>query len=119
MEYRENHIMVYEDILMILSKISYKHWGFHLQEKGSGWTIKCLWMAACNNTTEIKEQSGRKWYISPYMCHSEVVRTIYKAIVTAEMHELDEQFLYKGVAIYDPHRDIEELTLLSKKDVRD
>ena len=52
---------------------------------------------------------GRKWLLSPHMCISEVVRTAYKAIVTAVEHEVNEQFLYKGEAVFDPHRNIDLL----------
>lgn len=57
--------------------------------------------------------------MSPYAAKSEVVRTIYKAIVNAEIHEIDENFKYKGKAIFDPHRDVEALLDVSTyQDVR-
>jgi len=52
---------------------------------------------------------GRKWLLSPHMCVSEVVRTAYKAMQTAVEHEVNERFLYKGVAVFDPHRNIDLL----------
>lgn len=62
-----------------------------------------------NVTGEQIQWSSRKWFISPHMAVSELVRTAYKAVQTAMMHELDEKFKYKGVAIYDPHRNVDLL----------
>lgn len=52
---------------------------------------------------------GRKWLLSPHMVRSEVVSTIFKAVMTFEEHEIRERFLYKGKAIYGPHLDVEAL----------
>lgn len=50
------------------------------------------------------------------MAVSELVRTAYKAVQTAMMHELDEKFKYKGVAIYDPHRNVDLLVEIAGRD---
>lgn len=52
---------------------------------------------------------GRKWLLSVHMTVSEVVRTAYKAIQAAEEHEMAENFRYKGVALFDPHRNVDLL----------
>ena len=52
---------------------------------------------------------GRKWLLSVHMCVTEVVQTCYKAITTAEEHEINEGFKYKGVRVYNPHRSIDFL----------
>jgi len=57
---------------------------------------------------------GRKWLLSPHMCVSEVVRTAYKAITTAVEHEVNERFLYKGVPVFDPHRNVDLLVKIAK-----
>jgi hypothetical protein len=53
--------------------------------------------------------SGRKWFISPHMCQNEVIRTAYKAIECAVAHEMNENFLYRDVAIMTPHMDYDEI----------
>lgn len=60
------------------------------------------------------EWSGRKWFVSPHMCKNEVIRTAYKAIENAVAHEMNENFLYKGVAIMTPHMDYEEIVDIMK-----
>ena len=62
-----------------------------------------------NVTGEPMSWRSRKWMLSPYMCVSEVVRTAYKATTEAVKHEVDELFHYKGVAIYDPHLNVDLL----------
>jgi hypothetical protein len=52
------------------------------------------------------------------MVKSEVVRTIYKAYVTAVMHEADELFTYMGVPIYSPHYDVDSLVESFHEDAR-
>lgn len=103
----------------ILDDVRYKNWTYRVTEKGDGWNFQWVFMAPCSLTGKVEEQRSRKWYVSPWAAKSEVVRTVYKAIIAAEMHEIDENFFYKGAAIYDPHRDVEALVHASTyQDVR-
>ena len=107
------------DLQEILDDIKYKNWKHRITEKGGGWNYQACFMAACSLTGVVTDQRSRKWYISPWACKSEVVRTVYKAIISAELHEIDENFRYKGAAIFDPHRDVEALVRASTyQDVR-
>lgn len=69
-----------------------------------------------NFTGEPLPWRGRKWMLSPYMCVSEVVRTAYKAMQTAVEHEVNERFLYKGKAVFDPHRNIDLLVEIADRE---
>ena len=62
-----------------------------------------------NITGETLPWKSRKWFLSEHMCVSEIVRTCYKCVQTAMLHELDEKFSYRGVLIYDPHRNLDLL----------
>ncbi|MFT3671328.1 hypothetical protein [Aestuariivirga sp.] len=66
----------------------------------------------CNVTGKPMPWWGRKWYISPNMTDGEIVQTVFKALLTAVEHETREQFLFKGVAIFDPHIDLDKLVQL-------
>ena len=55
------------------------------------------------------EPNGRKWALSEHMTPSEIVRTAFMAALAYEEHELRESFTYKGVAIFGPHLDVEDL----------
>lgn len=59
---------------------------------------------------------GRKWLISEHMTNSEIVMTVFKAVMTAVEHEAREQFLYKGQAILDPHYDVDRLVELRRSE---
>lgn len=63
--------------------------------------------------------SGRKWRLSYHMTATELVNTAFKAYLAALEHEYREQFLYRGTAIYNPHRDVDALVeLRGRIDVR-
>ena len=69
-------------------------------------------------TGEVVSWTSRKWMLSPHMCRTEVVRTAYKAYIAAIMHEAQETFKYKDVAIFDPHYDVEALIEAKRIDAR-
>lgn len=46
---------------------------------------------------------GAKHYMSPHMCDSEVVGTIFGAIKQAEEHEMREWFVFAKRRIFNPH----------------
>lgn len=48
-------------------------------------------------------QRGRKWMLSTDMTRNEVVQTCFLAVLTAQEHEVREQFRYRGRAIFNPH----------------
>lgn len=63
----------------------------------------------CNVTNAETSWSGRKWFVSPHSCESEVVQTCFKAVLTAAEHETREKFLYRGAMIFGPHMDVNAL----------
>lgn len=60
-------------------------------------------------TGNMTSWTSRKWMLSYHMTVTEVVRTAYKAYITALEHEAAEVFQYKGQSIYSPHFDVEKL----------
>lgn len=109
----DTHITL-QGLRNILSHINFKGWVFKSDHFAPGQESGC-WLqvrfTAPDNATHEMDQSwsGRKWYISPYSTPDEVVQTCLKAVLTAVEHEAREQFLYKGVAIFQPHVPVEEL----------
>ena len=62
----------------------------------------------------------RKWYLSPHMTRSEIVRTAWKAYEAAILHEAQETFKYKNKSIYNPHMDVEALVeIADRRDSRE
>jgi len=68
-----------------------------------------------NVTGEDMTWYGRKWLLSPHMTDSEIVQTVFKAVMTAVEHEVREQFKYKGESVFDPHYDLEKLVELRRE----
>lgn len=106
----------YEEIEKLLASINYdkKGWKMRLIEKQDGFLLQWTFMERdlTNPDSQIEEeQFARKWYISPYMTDSEIVRTAYLAVQQAEMHEVAERFTYCGSRIFDPHMNYTELAV--------
>ena len=97
--------------------IRYKHdWEFHVKEKNGVMFLQIQFMAV-DNTTEpadvcdppLQRQYCRKWQLSEWMTPTEIVRTVYKAVIAAEIHEASELFKFKDAAIFNPHIDVERM----------
>lgn len=102
----------FDDIANILSLVKYDEPGWEIRLRKDGFRpylqVYCT-SGICNVTGNRLEWSGRKWMLSYHMCKSEVVRTAYKAIHAAVLHEMNEKFTYKDVCIFDPHLDVDAL----------
>lgn len=57
---------------------------------------------------------GRKWWLSPHMTDTEVVMTAFKAVLTFIEHEVRENFMFKGRAVFGPHINIYALYDMAK-----
>ena len=98
--------------------LAFRDWGFFVETKGDGFLLQVRFLALDRATNDATingsseravqspvpvEQHGRKWYISSHAVKTEVVRTAWKAVQAAILHEAEEDFLYRGVAIHNPH----------------
>jgi len=104
------------DVKEILEDITYKNWRFVVNTKRSdGVYLQVKFDDVDIDTGNMGEQSGRKWYISPFSTKSEVIQTALKACLTAEEHECREKFKYKNTAIFGPHLNVDELVEFCKQ----
>lgn len=96
-----------EEIVAIVKEIKFLDWKFFIMEKGDGFLLQIKFFAADSTQpgAEPVLQSCRKWYISSHSVKAEVVRTAWKAVEAAVLHEAQEEFKYRGVAIFNPHLD--------------
>lgn len=101
-----------DEIRDILSEVEFRGWEFALH-LGERWYLQVCFEAPCSRTGELKQQRGRKWMLSPHMTRSEIVSTALKAVLTALEHEAREDFRYKGIAIYNPHIDVQALVMVA------
>lgn len=106
------------DFEEILAEVQFNDWAFFV---GTDWSARspvhvitrCYLQVRAKDTYNVSgepmEWGGRKWFLSPHMTKSEVVATAFKAVLTAVEHETREQFVYRGVSIFDPHYDVDRL----------
>lgn len=96
----------------IACRIQYLDWYIDVLEGADNrpyLQVSFLASDSTNKNTLPTQQRGRKWYLSPHMTDTELVRTAHKAIRAAVEHECDENFKYRGQAIFSPHTDVELL----------
>jgi hypothetical protein len=101
--------MTLVDLNLILTDIQCRDYRFKGGVMGDGYFIQVLYDEADVVTKEAEDQHGRKWYVSMRACKSEIVQTALKAVLTSMEHRTREHFKYKGVALFGPHLDVEEL----------
>ena len=104
-------------IRVVLSRCTFPNMNINaFYDNDAGLYLQIEAAAACNVTGNAMTWKSRKWKLSQHMTDSEIVQTAFKAVLTALEHEAREQFLYRGVSIFDPHYDVERLVELRKSD---
>ena len=95
-----------------MNDVQYLDWKFniYLDETRPIMQIECD--GICNVTGKPMKWKSRKWFLTPYMTKSEIIQTAFKAVLTAQEHEVREQFKYCGLSVFDPHYDVDELVKL-------
>lgn len=98
-----------QDFLLIFAEVHFRDWRFCVEVRDSAPDVFYLVIEfdePCNVTGKPATQRSRKWLLSPHMTRSEVVQTAWLAVKTAMEHEMREQFLFRGEAIFGPHFDV-------------
>jgi hypothetical protein len=93
----------------IVGDLQFQDWTFEIGDMGEGFYLQVQFKTADNQTGELTIQRGRKWYISRHMTRGEVIQTAFLAVKTAQEHELREQFIYRGRAVFGPHFSVNAL----------
>lgn len=103
----------------VKANVRYKDgWEFVVHQKNSVPFLQVVFYAPSEPGGPNEKQSCRKWQLSEFMTPTEIVRTAFKAVQQAEQHETEELFMYKGVAIFNPHRDVESLLSIASQEDR-
>ena len=101
------------DFRNILTNISYRDWDIVFRDERAIPYLQIQFDAPDSFTGVVERQHCRKWMLSRFMTDSEIVRTAYKAIEAAIIHEMQEDFRFHGESVYRPHVDIYALLELS------
>jgi len=115
--------MTIHDILMIISRVTYKPgWSVLMGIDGERPFIQLEVSTESDATLDSAKRDGSRtpWksakrYLSLHMCSQEVVGAIFGLIKDAELHEVHEWFRYRGAAIFNPHLDPEVLVEVARK----
>jgi hypothetical protein len=109
--YNEQNVsfLYYRGILQDVTVGNYDLWLCESQKGTHYLQIRFIDSDNFDSSSEPCKQYCRKWILEPTMSKTEIVRTAYKAFEAAVVHEMSERFLYKGVAIFNPHADVELL----------
>ncbi len=81
-------------------------------ENAASTADQSYWLQVRSTALPGHPAGGRKWRISQHMTKSEVVQTALKAVIAWWEHETREAFLYKNVAVFGPHLDVEALVCI-------
>ncbi len=109
-----------DSIKELVNRIQFADWEFHIKEHKGAPYFQISFEAIDNTDRDISEtQWCRKWSLQYVMCDGEIVRTVYKAVQTAILHEMDEQFKFDGEMIYSPHTNPHELVKLRRGQLAD
>jgi hypothetical protein len=112
-------MMNQDQIEQVLGSIHYLNRAFRVSEYMGVLYFQVIWRGTDSETGLEAEQRSRKWQLSYHMTRSEIVQTALKAVLTAEEHEVRENFRYRGKAIFGPHFDVDELVnMMPEQDVR-
>lgn len=110
-----------QDFQNLISLISYKAgWVFAVVEdqRGVYFQIQVTDIADVAKdpfSGDVTPWSGAKHYLSPHMCDSEVVGSVFDAIRRAEEHEMREWFRFKNRTIFNPHMSVHVLHSIAGK----
>lgn len=92
-----------------LSEVKFANHVFQSEETMGGFHIWITAMEKCTFTGDTSLQEGRRWFVSNGCTPSDVVRTAFKAVATWAEHETREEFKYKGVRVFSPHLELNNL----------
>lgn len=101
--------MTHLELREVIENIAYRDWQFDFLVENDTPFLRVRFDARDTDTGEPAEQKGRKWRLSPHMVKTEVVTTALKAVLAAVEHEAREEFLYRDVAVFGPHIDVDAL----------
>jgi hypothetical protein len=98
-----------EHVHEVLDRVSFRDRVWRLQTTDSGSGPVLISLAWCAPDTDHPEAgdidiTGRWWVIEEHNNDDEILQTAFLAVLTAEEHEVREEFKVDGLAIYGPHQ---------------
>lgn len=104
--------MTLTEIEKLLTSVKYPGYRWVVVGKSDMWYLQAAFTAPDCKTHQPAWQHTRKWYLSYHATPSEIVQTALKCVLTSVEHEAREVFTYRGVPIFSPHYDVNQLVAL-------
>ncbi|MDX6180675.1 hypothetical protein SGQ44_00815 [Flavobacterium sp. Fl-77] len=105
--YKSKMVSSFNDIIEIISDITYEDWEFDVFEENELPTLQIKFKEIDTISGEESYQYSRKWLFAyNEMGKTQVIQTCYLALSTAIKHESRENLKYKNKWIANPHRSI-------------
>lgn len=102
--------MKIDEITVIVGACKFPDYTFNVWEDHRGaWYLQGSYREPDTVTSVWEVQKTRRWLLSPEMTKSEVVATAFKCVMTSQEHKAREWFTWEGVAIFQPHQDVDQL----------
>lgn len=90
-------------IKAILEKVEAPRFHFEVEKIAGYFAVRIHQETTDCHTGQPEMMNGRRWLIEPQASEAEVLRTLLKACLTWEEHEIREHFLYQGKRVFHPH----------------
>ena len=95
--------MTLTQLKKLLNKIIFRHHTWRTGRMGDGFYLQLRFHAPDTETGIEGWHHGGKFYVSRHVAFNELLRTAHKAVISAVLHEADEDFKVNGLAVYHPH----------------
>lgn len=94
------------DMKALAADCEFKDWTIRVSAKDDQPFLQVQFPDKDRISGQVSIQKCRKFSLSYHMVPSEVVRTAFKAIEMAMLHEVQEEFRFRKVRIFNPHFDL-------------
>jgi hypothetical protein len=98
-----------ERVRAVLEDVAFGKSRFDVESAEGGFLLELVREEMDAATAESQIFRGRKWHISNGASRSDIVRTAFQAVAAWQEHEAREKFLYRGVPVFGPHGDVDDL----------
>jgi hypothetical protein len=93
----------FREVCVVVDRVRYKDWRFDVSPGPAGRPVlRLMWMGVDAYTAEPALQQSRPWLLEATN-ESELLRSVWLAVSTAEEHEARELFMFRGRRIFNPH----------------
>jgi hypothetical protein len=103
---------------LIRENVRFRDWRFLVQGGLSGYLLSIEFQVPHEATGKPVVKRSRKWRMSETITKSELIHTVFMAVMNAMEQEVREQFVYRGRAIFSSSLNVESLHRISTNSMK-